>query len=258
MHGAGKPDNLEPRDKIGWDRSELIMFPIIGKPKDNTVTMNGHKYILDAHGISRSIPFSIEEVLEAPQGNKDFAYISQVHGGGSVNNIKYTGNQENPEKIEWPEFSIDKYVQVLPNHVNILFTVQNLSEKSMNYRFGWHPAFRLQGTNEDAVFEVAALKTPSTQLNMNDIIEASKSGAYLLPDVKSIKYTDKKSNSGVKMILYGFDKAMIWTKSADSGMFCLEPVTQLPDKNREYLDNVDHEYLESNKRQGYGIDIIPF
>jgi galactose mutarotase-like enzyme len=254
MHGAGKPDKLKDiRDKLGWDKSEIVMFPIIGKPKDNVVRMQGHDYSMDQHGISRAIPF----IVDATDGLPDLAMISQLHDGGSVANPKYKGDSSSPERLEWPAYSIDKLVQVLRGKVSVMLAVQNLTASPMSYRLGWHPAFRLQGANDDAVFTFANPRRGSSELYMKDVIEASASGAYFLPDVGSVQYVDRKTCRGVRLVFGGFNNAMLWTKSADSGMFCIEPVTQLPDKNREYLDDVGHESLGNYEIREYSVDILP-
>ena len=92
---------------------------------------------------------------------------------------------------------------------------------------------------------------------MNEIIEESLTGAYLIDNVDSISYIDRKSERGVQLAFEGFNSAMMWTKSAKSGMFCIEPVTQLPDKKRNYLDDVTHETLASSERKQYLVHIIP-
>lgn len=260
MHGAGKPDELkDPQDRLGWGMSELVMFPIIGKPKNNLVSMNGNNYSMDQHGISRSIPFVIDELLGYADGNYTQAIISQIHGGGSVPNIKHVDNSSTPETIEWPAYSIFKSIKVMPESIQILFTVNNLTKDSMKYRLGWHPAFRLQGTNDDAVFSYTKdYDSEKIYFSMADIVEASKSGSYQLPGVVFVTYADKKTKRGITLGLHKFSDVALWTKSADSGMFCIEPLTQLPDKNREYLDGVAHESLPGFAGINYFVNIFPF
>lgn len=256
MHGAGKPDHLrDDRDRKGWDRSELIMFPIVGKPKDNAVSMDDRTYSMDQHGISRAIPFAVDATVSACS-----AVIRQSHDGGRVLNPKYKTGSSAPENLEWPAYSIEKSIQLLPDRVMVGLTVQNLIESLMKYRLGWHPAFRLQGTNEDAIFKTTGIQTEEQRdIPLVDIIERSKVGAYLLPEVNSVRYVDTATNRGVQLVFRDFRNAMLWTKSADSGMFCIEPVTQLPDQDKSgYLDGVQHESLNGSERKQYCVEIIPF
>jgi len=119
MHGVGKPEGLkEDRDKRGWDRSELVMFPIVEKPNNGRVSMNGHDFSMDQHGISRAIPFTIDTIT----GN-DSVVIRQSHDGKSVANLRHQKDPSSPERLEWPAYSIEKSIQLLPHCVSVELTV---------------------------------------------------------------------------------------------------------------------------------------
>ncbi len=253
MHGAGKPLELqEDRDKRGWDKSELIMFPIVGKPKNNVVSMGGHTYSMDQHGISRAIPFTLEAVTTSS------ALIRQSHHQEKVANPKYRHDSPHPEELEWPAYAVEKSIQLSPGQVNVEITVHNLTKVRMGYRLGWHPAFRLQGANDNAMFTIFGKSTYARSIPLADVIGQSRSGAYLLPNVNSVRYVDKATNHGVQLVFEGFNNAMLWTKSEDSGMFCIEPVTQLPDHDGEYLDKVEHQSLMGFEREQYRVEITLF
>ncbi len=253
MHGAGKPEEFKQDcDRRGWDRSELIMFPIVGKPRENIVHMDGRPYSMDQHGISRAIPFTIDAKVES-------AVMRQVHDGESVSNPKYHPGISNPEMLDWPAYLIEKSIKLLSDSVEIELMVQNLTKIRMGYRLGWHPAFRLQGSNDDALFTFTGCQTANAKdINLAEVIEKSKSGAYLLSDVDSVRYHDRETTRGVQLDFEGFSNAMLWTKSSDSGMFCIEPVTHLPDADKDYLDKVEHESLARLEIKRYLVKISLF
>lgn len=262
MHGGGKPAELKDfRDKLGWTNSEIIMFPIIGRPANGKVTANGREYSMDAHGISRAVPFVIEDVtstgITASQTCTALKKCTVLNDERlSVLNPKYSHEKSNTRYLEWMPFMIEKTITV-DDAVQVELTVRNLSKRqTMPYRLGWHPAFRVQGRVEDAVFEMNQCATQIVSLD--EVISQSQTGALLLPGVRIVNYVDRKTGKGVKLTTNGFNNAMLWTPSADSGMFCIEPVTQLPDKQRVYLDGVNKESLEPLDRKTYKITIQPF
>jgi hypothetical protein len=64
FHGGGKPDYLkDDYDRLGWQNSELIMFPIIGPVENFQMEVCGQKYPMDQHGIARHLDFSQENLL---------------------------------------------------------------------------------------------------------------------------------------------------------------------------------------------------
>ncbi|MFA6072503.1 MAG: hypothetical protein WC758_00120 [Candidatus Woesearchaeota archaeon] len=257
MHGAGKPTHLQTKEDIlGWNNSEITLFPIIGPPKTDygVVVMNGDDYSLDRHGISRCIDFEIKDIF------KDSILLSQKYWGQPVLNPNFSRDKKmskNAELLNWLPYTLDKKITNNGEFINVELSLKNDSmSKSMNFRMGWHPAFKLQGAIEDSFFYVS--QDNYKIISMQEIIEQSVKGALVVPSATNVLYINKKLNNGIFMQTKEFNDLMFWTKSKDSGMVCIEPVTHVPTKDGIYLDGVASETLEPGKSKTYSVEIHPF
>ncbi len=264
MHGGAKPYYLKTdADHEGWQHSEIVMFPIVGPVKGYTITTEKGKHILDQHGISRSMPWTYEQT---PAGRMFVQQnVDDNHPLVEFGNSKHSPGSPRPPYLLWRHpFRLTKEIYFNPGlqEVTIDFMVQNLGKEPMPYMVGWHPAFRLQGHQEAAVFKAYASQQatePKHTYSFGDILEASKGdGELQLDGISRIEYaqTDNDPSNGFVLCSPTFKKMMLWTPYNLSGMFCIEPTTHFPhpDPKKPYFQ--DHDlFLQPGDRAKYRVQI---
>ncbi|RJQ17281.1 hypothetical protein C4573_04485 [Candidatus Woesearchaeota archaeon] len=223
MHGGGKPDESKTDgDRKGWQNSEIVMFPVIGALQRYALLVDHQVCLMDQHGVARNIPFVVKE----KEAHK--ITLLQSHDGITpIENQKYAQSTDNPQQLAWPfAYTLEKSVSILTRHdVTVTFTLTNASERAMPYEFGWHPAFRCMGPAEKGVFEYHGTKKPLTKRTQEDEGLLPSGGMSLLSTDK-VTYSNQDTLRGVTLTSEGFTDITLWCPAAESGMFCIEPVTR--------------------------------
>lgn len=121
-------------DKTYWGRRAPVLFPIIGRLKEDQYTFRGETYSLSQHGFARDSLFSLKESSET---TARFELVSNAD-----------------TKALYPfDFSLIVSYEVSGQKVVVSYEVTNTSEaETMYYSIGGHPAFNVPLT-EDTHFE---------------------------------------------------------------------------------------------------------
>lgn len=241
LHNAGLPINREHFD--GWGNSEIIMFPLVGPAGSSWKKTPNIR--LDQHGLSRNLEWRTID------RNETGATLLQTYRAGEkIKNPKFNENKPHLEYLFWPfNFELKKSFKLSPNKLEIGFEVTNNSDESMPYQFGWHPAFRMI---EDGEFDL---------LNQNLDFESLKkycstNTVLSLPNQEQISYSN--GEEGILVESKGFGNMMLWAPENSKGMFCIEPVTRIPDLSNNYESVADQKYprlLLANESQKYSVTI---
>jgi hypothetical protein len=253
FHGASLPEEFKkPSDRKGWDNSEITMFPIVGPAGENyIVEMDGERFQLDQHGISRVMPFLLKNYGE------NYAIFEQKnHQGNKLKNPKYKPENDHPRYIRFPrDFTFTKRISI-DGTIEVTNIIKNdMSNKDIFYHIGAHPSPKTIGKIEDSYFEVEG----SPKISLVDVITASKNnGSFRLPGVSRLKYVDKRSGHGIEMKFKGYRHAALWSPSYDAGMFSIEPMTCIPGTRSTNLSDGTHEHLVPLSHKTYTYTIKPF
>ncbi|WP_242851368.1 hypothetical protein [Clostridium sp. DMHC 10] len=105
-----------------WARHAPILFPIVGKVKNNTYRINDDTYTLSQHGFARDMNF---EVME---GTSDKAVF------------KLTYNEETLSKYPYKFELIVKY-ELKENEIEASYKVKNVDSQEIYFSIGAHPGF---------------------------------------------------------------------------------------------------------------------
>lgn len=116
-------DYLWNGDEIFWKRHAPILFPIVGKLKDNTYVLNQKEYHLSQHGFARDHDFSIIA--------KTDTYITFE--------LLYS---EESLKIYPYKFSLQITYKLKGNNLQIQYCVINKDTQNIHFSIGAHPAFK--------------------------------------------------------------------------------------------------------------------
>ncbi|MFC2135616.1 hypothetical protein ACFLTH_13460 [Bacteroidota bacterium] len=225
FHTAGLSlDDIAPQD---WKLSELNMFPIVGPTDSNYLVHNGEfKFPLDQHGISRVIPFYFES------GNPSSAHFIQNYKGEIIENPK-KNREGHPEYISWLPFKLSKSIKLSNGLMEVNFNIENTGAETMNYQFGWHPAFKINGDIDSGKL----IDNNNQEYRLTDLLENGAPKTMKLSNVDTMSY--QNSNIGFEMKSSGFGNYMIWCPNNNASMFCVEPVTSFPasETERDYFKN---------------------
>lgn len=130
-HGAelhsitGKKENTEflwNGNPEFWKYHAPLLFPIVGKVKDNTYRVNKESYTLPQHGLGRLNEFDLIE--------------------NSENSLSFKLDYSDDTLKVYPfKFSLIVKYTLIDSTINISYTVKNLDDSTIYFSIGAHPAY---------------------------------------------------------------------------------------------------------------------
>jgi len=229
----GKEDNIEylwKGDPEYWNRHAPILFPIVGKVKDNKYRIGDKEYKLGQHGFARDSKF---EVI-SHNTNKIIFRLSST--------------EETLKKYPF-KFELDiKYCLDL-NNLKVTYIVRNTDKGKIYFSIGAHPGFTCPfleaETMEDYYLEFdeketakgevlhkeTGLLTKDSQLELKheSIINLNKDlfkqDAIIFRNLKSTKVSLKNHKNSKKITVgfEGFPYLGVWSKPTGAAFVCIEP-----------------------------------
>lgn len=126
---TGREYIWEARPEV-WARHAPILFPIVGKLKNNEYEYKGRTWNLPQHGFARDMEFKL---LDALEDTLEFELV----------------NTEATYKVYPFKFSLKVKYQLVENQINVSWTVLNPdSTETLFFSIGAHPGFNIL-INED-------------------------------------------------------------------------------------------------------------
>ena len=219
-------------DEAFWNKTSPILFPIVGRLKNDSYSINGKSYELPRHGFARNFDFKIENQTE------NSALFSLESNAETLQQFPF-------------EFELKMEYRLTENGLEITYLVSNKSNEVMPFSIGAHPAFAIDNAfdNYSLVFNQSE-KMISHQLENEQFdgsvreIEAKngkinldyslfEKDALVFRELESNEITLQHNNEFIlKMIFEGFPYLGIWTKP-NAPFLCIEPWCGL-------ADNVNH------------------
>jgi len=215
-------------DPSVWNRHAPVLFPIVGKLRNNEYEWQGQTYHLPQHGFAR------DQVFEVHSRRTDRLTLAlKAH---------VDTRQAYPFSFE---LRITHALQ--SNRLEVIYQVFNHGDGPMPFSIGAHPAFRCplrpNEVFEDYYLEFDQSETLGRHLLENGLlssrIEPFLRQERVLPLRRGLFEQDAivvsrfrsesltlKSNKGphqLKVYFAGFPWLGIWTKSAQSSFMCIEP-----------------------------------
>ena len=213
-----------------WNRHAPILFPIVGKLKNNETIINGKTYHMGQHGFARD-----EEFVELEKNDVEHKYLLE----------------SNKETIKMFPFKFQLYVshKVHENSVITTYEVVNKDEKQMIFGIGGHPAyicdyssgkysieFQKQENNikflkldNGLIMEKEAkniLENNSIKLNKESFID----DAIIVKNINSNKvYLKENDKKILEFDFTGFPYLGMWAKIG-APFVCIEPWMNTADK----------------------------
>ncbi|MCY6356512.1 aldose 1-epimerase family protein [Clostridium sp. ZS2-4] len=229
----GKKDNIEylwTADPKYWGRHSPILFPIVGKVKNNQYRIEDKVFNLNQHGFVRNCDFTLIE-------EKDDRITYRL-----------TSNEETLERYPY-KFQLDVEYILIENSLEIIYRVRNIDDKDVFFSIGAHPGFNcplMEGeTMEDYYLEFSEKETVNRELidakvglytgeseellkNESKISlkkELFKDDALVFKNLKSnrISLKNNKNNKVITVDFKGFPYLGVWSQSFGAPFVCIEP-----------------------------------
>lgn len=215
-------------DKKIWGRNAPVLFPIVGKLKDNKCEIAGKSYEMSQHGFARDMGFK----------------LTDRKGSSAEFTLEY--NEDTLKKYPF-KFQLKVKYEIEDNGVKVNYTVINKDDKEMLFSIGAHPGFvcpLLKGENlDDYYLEFEKEESLDTYVLDNGLIgdgtyefinnkniiplskELFKNDAIILENFKSnsIAIKSSKNDKSVEVKFAGFPYVGIWSKADEGDFVCIEP-----------------------------------
>jgi galactose mutarotase-like enzyme len=227
-------------DELYWNKTSPILFPIVGRLKNDSYLFNGKKYQLPRHGFARNMEFSSVK-------KSDSQVIFEL-------------NETEETRLIYPFcFKLLMAYTLMENDLVIEYFVRNQSDEVLPFSIGAHPAFAISENFENYSLQFNAADTFETHHLENE----SFNGKTTLVDVKnkaialnyalfekdalvfkqlnSNEVTLKNNDRAILKVNYDhFPYLGIWTKQ-NAPFLCIEPWCGLADSSNHNGDLEEKE-----------------
>lgn len=219
-------------DETYWNKTSPILFPIVGRLKNDTYSIENKTYELPRHGFARNFEFQIVNQTES-----SVVFVLE-------------SNSETLKNYPF-EFQLQLQYKLVGNELIMKYSVENKSKVSMPFSIGAHPAFTIEDSfsdyslkfnqteefisyeldNEQFSNSFRKINSENGQINLN--YSLFEKDALVFKHLQSNKLTLLKKNEPVFSVQFeGFPYLGIWTKP-NAPFLCIEPWCGL-------ADNVNH------------------
>ena len=223
-------------DETYWNKTSPILFPIVGRLKNDTYRIENKTYELPRHGFARNLEFQIVNQTES-----SVVFVLE-------------SNSETLKNYPF-EFELRLEYELDENELKMKYSVENKSEVTMPFSIGAHPAFTIEDSfsdyslkfnqteefisyelnNEQFSNSFRKINSENGQINLN--YSLFEKDALVFKHLQSNKLTLLKKNEPVLSIQFeGFPYLGIWTKP-NAPFLCIEPWCGLAD-NRNHNGNI--------------------
>ncbi|MCT7569159.1 aldose 1-epimerase family protein [Aliarcobacter butzleri] len=204
-----------------WARHSPVLFPIVGRLKEDSYFYKNKKYSLSQHGFARDKEFEIV------QNEADF--------------IEFRLKSDEKSLEFYPFFfELNIGYKLDKNSLIVLYKVKNKSDEKMYFSIGAHPAFNTQvgdflefeniKTTKRYFLDEKGLIYKNQDLNLENSKlyldkDLFKDDALVFNDsnIKQITLKSIENRSRVKVKFDNFPYLGIWSKPNDAPFVCIEP-----------------------------------
>lgn len=223
-------------DETYWNKTSPILFPIVGRLKNDTYSIENKTYELPRHGFARNFEFQIVNQTES-----SVVFVLE-------------SNSETLKNYPF-EFQLQLEYKLVGNELIMKYSVENKSKVSMPFSIGAHPAFTIEDSFSDyslkfnqteefisyeldnEQFNAASKKIQSEKGIINLNYTLFEKDALVFKHLQSNELTILKKKEPVLSVQFeGFPYLGIWTKP-NAPFLCIEPWCGLAD-NRNHNGNI--------------------
>ena len=245
-------------DENYWNKTSPILFPIVGRLKNDSYSIEDKNYELPRHGFARNFEFEIEHKTEN-------AVV-----------LLLTENQETLKQYPF-QFELRLKYEIIENSLKLNYSIINKSQEIMPFSIGAHPAFAIDGLfsdytldfnqSEDFIshelekeqFNNSSKKIPSENGKINLDYALFEKDALVFKHLKSDTLTLLKKNQPYLSVKFkDFPYLGIWTKP-NAPFLCIEPWCGLADNanhNGNIFEKEGIQLLDNNAEFQREINIV--
>ncbi|CAM4356012.1 aldose 1-epimerase family protein [Arcobacter suis] len=215
-------------DSKYWNRHSPILFPIVGRLKNDSYFYQNQKYNMTQHGFARDKEFEIVK------NEADFIEFRL---------------KSDEKTLEIYPFSFELYLfyKLEKNSLIVSYKVINKSDDKMLFSIGAHPAFNWTLKEDEKkedyflefeniketkryflndlglVYDSVDLKITDNKIALNE--ELFKNDALVFEDfnIKTLTLKNSKNENFVKLNFENFPYLGIWSKPSGAPFICIEP-----------------------------------
>ena len=238
-------------DSSFWGRHSPILFPIVGRLKDNETYIEDKLYNMSQHGFARDMEF---EVID--ETNSSIIY-------------KLQSNEESKKFYPYEFELLIKYT-LEENKLNVKWEVKNIDSRDIYFSIGAHPAFNISSREELSNYYIEfKCKDNVNQISLegpyyNEITSMSKletlelnpksfeKDAIIFTNIDELSIKNKKEDNYIKVSFEDFPLVGIWSpyykdENLTAPFICVEPWHGLADsvnsdkvyKNKKFINKLN-------------------
>lgn len=232
-------------DPAVWKRHAPVLFPLVGKYKNNTSVFEGKEYHMTQHGFARDMEFSV------------------VCAGEDSVEMSLCENEESLEKYPF-RFCLTLIYTLKDNALTVQWLVKNTDSREIYFSIGGHPAFvgkgeSLTGANllfetEEKALTFGLIGPDGHYSEETDVLTLTDGKATVTEnifdrDALIFEHTDCRRVSlfegGERIVAVSFDAPLfgIWSATKKGNPFvCIEPWYGRVDRSTFSGELQDREY----------------
>jgi len=225
-------------DSKYWHRSSPVLFPNVGKLKNNNYIYDNKKYTLPIHGLARHLEFELKE-----QSSTCLSFVLR---------------EDEQTLTHYPFcFELTLTYTLKEEGLKINYTVK--SDEEILFSLGAHPAFLLKAPidesffsfdkveNQDAIglnleygciCDVKDFRLDSNTLHLEKNIFSKDALIFKNLNSKNVSMNNTKNKKSVQMNFDGFEYLAFWAP-VDAPFVCIEPWCGIADDV-----NTNHQFEE--------------
>lgn len=236
-------------DKTVWPRYAPVLFPIVGRLKNNQLTDNHITYNLTQHGFARDKEFGLVE-------KKD-------------NCLEFELTADEETLALYPHhFSLRIRYELENTCIKIEYIVFNPNGKILPFSIGAHPGFNckriageslkdfyLEFENKNELVaeklvdgllsgETYSIKLNENKLPLNTDLFNNDALVFKNNQIEKVKLCSTKSKTQITLNCKNWPYFGIWTKKGSDAFVCLEPWYGITDSTIAKGDAVDKEGIQ--------------
>lgn len=215
-------------DSKYWARHSPILFPIVGRLKEDGYFYKNQKYSMSQHGFARDYEF---EMIDKKDDFVEFRLIA---------------DEKSLEKYPFL-FELSISYKLENSKLIISYKVKNSSDEKIYFSIGAHPAFnwplqenekkedyflefenitntkRYFLNDKGLVYKNSDLNLVNSKLNLNEKLFLDDALVFNDTKIKNVIFKNKENKNFIKVEFENFPYLGIWSKPSGAPFLCIEP-----------------------------------
>lgn len=253
----GSEEYIWQRDKKFWNRSSPLLFPIVGRQKDDSYSYGGKSYSIGIHGIADSLR------TELVEKNESCTVTLSVPTAESKKHYPFS-------------FRIFSRFALSENRLTVSRRIINDSAEEMPFCIGEHPGFICRDAENSLVLFESMENTQRAFLDKSHYIEREEpfhnnklpvndrqfaNGACILRECSSeyLTVTAPDGRARVRVFPKDYPSVVIWRKRG-AEFICIEPVQGFDsdaDDSNSLIEKRNHCILKPKEERNFEFAIEP-